>query len=239
MPQVVPCRAMSSWRRRSPSCSGCWRRLDVPQAPVGAVLQGGTFRETRPARGARRARAMAATAIAWPRPGRTASSTSRRCWCARLRRSDRAGVRRRSMADRVARAPPMTTLFKVHVRRCGSCARRVQGRHPEQTSDALYRRRSVIVRMSPTASSSSTVLKHTVTTDSATLLRWPRPSPPPAPNPRLSRSHAPFRTDMATSHAQHFRRRLVGLRASAFVHLSSGGRPRRHRAEGSGGGRPA
>jgi len=32
---------------------------------------------------------------------------------------------------------PVTTLFKVHVRRCGSCARRVQGRHPEQTSDAL------------------------------------------------------------------------------------------------------
>ena len=34
-------------------------------------------------------------------------------------------------------ARPLTTLFKVHVRRCGSCARRVQGRHPEQTSDAL------------------------------------------------------------------------------------------------------
>jgi len=32
---------------------------------------------------------------------------------------------------------PVTTLFKVHVRRCRSCARRVQGRHPEQTSDAL------------------------------------------------------------------------------------------------------
>jgi len=32
---------------------------------------------------------------------------------------------------------PVTTLFKVHVRRCGFCARRVQGRHPEQTSDAL------------------------------------------------------------------------------------------------------
>jgi transposase len=32
---------------------------------------------------------------------------------------------------------PVTTLFRVHVRRCASCARRVQGRHPEQTSDAL------------------------------------------------------------------------------------------------------
>ena len=32
---------------------------------------------------------------------------------------------------------PVTTLFKVHVRRCRSCARRVQGRHPEQISDAL------------------------------------------------------------------------------------------------------
>ncbi|MGI9032108.1 MAG: IS66 family transposase [Acidimicrobiales bacterium] len=32
---------------------------------------------------------------------------------------------------------PVTTVFKVHVRRCGSCGKRVQGRHPEQVSDAL------------------------------------------------------------------------------------------------------
>lgn len=32
---------------------------------------------------------------------------------------------------------PVTTRFKVHVRRCRDCGRRVQGRHLEQTSDAL------------------------------------------------------------------------------------------------------
>jgi len=32
---------------------------------------------------------------------------------------------------------PVTTRFRVGVGRCRSCKRRVQGRHPEQTSDAL------------------------------------------------------------------------------------------------------
>lgn len=32
---------------------------------------------------------------------------------------------------------PTVTRFRVHVGRCGDCGRRVQGRHPEQTSDAL------------------------------------------------------------------------------------------------------
>lgn len=33
--------------------------------------------------------------------------------------------------------PPATTRFKVAIGRCRSCGKRVQGRHPEQTSDAL------------------------------------------------------------------------------------------------------
>jgi transposase len=32
---------------------------------------------------------------------------------------------------------PMTTKFNVEIRRCRSCGKRVQGRHPEQVSDAL------------------------------------------------------------------------------------------------------
>lgn len=32
---------------------------------------------------------------------------------------------------------PVVTKFKVHVRRCRACGKRVQGRHAEQTSDAL------------------------------------------------------------------------------------------------------
>lgn len=34
-------------------------------------------------------------------------------------------------------ARPTVTRFRVQVGRCGDCGRRVQGRHPEQTSDAL------------------------------------------------------------------------------------------------------
>jgi len=39
--------------------------------------------------------------------------------------------------DLPALPPPATTRFKVAVGRCRSCGRRVQGRHPEQTSQAL------------------------------------------------------------------------------------------------------
>jgi transposase len=39
--------------------------------------------------------------------------------------------------DLPALPPPSTTRFKVAVGRCKNCGRRVQGRHPEQTSDAL------------------------------------------------------------------------------------------------------
>jgi transposase len=39
--------------------------------------------------------------------------------------------------DLPALPPPSTTRFKVAVGPCKNCGRRVQGRHPEQTSDAL------------------------------------------------------------------------------------------------------
>lgn len=32
---------------------------------------------------------------------------------------------------------PLTTQCSIHVGHCSSCGKRVQGRHPEQTSDAL------------------------------------------------------------------------------------------------------
>jgi len=47
--------------------------------------------------------------------------------------------------------PPVKTivrLFRVHVGRCGGCGRRVQGRHPLQTSDALG---AASVQVGPTA----------------------------------------------------------------------------------------
>ncbi|MGH9093424.1 MAG: IS66 family transposase [Acidimicrobiales bacterium] len=39
--------------------------------------------------------------------------------------------------DLPALPPPATTRFNVAIGRCRTCGRRVQGRHPEQTSDAL------------------------------------------------------------------------------------------------------
>lgn len=39
--------------------------------------------------------------------------------------------------DLPALPPPQTTRFKVGVGRCRSCGKRVQGRHPDQTSEAL------------------------------------------------------------------------------------------------------
>jgi transposase len=39
--------------------------------------------------------------------------------------------------DIAALPPPVTTRFKVGVGKCRACGKRVQGRHPEQTSDAL------------------------------------------------------------------------------------------------------
>ena len=42
-----------------------------------------------------------------------------------------------SQTDLPALPPPSTTRFKVAVGRCKNCGRRVQGRHREQTSDAL------------------------------------------------------------------------------------------------------
>jgi len=41
------------------------------------------------------------------------------------------------VTDLPALPPPSTTRFRVGVGRCRSCGRRVQGRHPEQNSDAL------------------------------------------------------------------------------------------------------
>ena len=39
--------------------------------------------------------------------------------------------------DLPALPPPASTRFRVQIGRCTSCGRRVQGRHSEQTSDAL------------------------------------------------------------------------------------------------------
>jgi transposase len=52
---------------------------------------------------------------------------------------------------------PLVTQFNVHVGHCTRCTRRVQGRHPEQTSDALGR---AAVQLGPNVLSLAAELKH-------------------------------------------------------------------------------
>jgi len=52
---------------------------------------------------------------------------------------------------------PITTQFNVHVARCRRCGTRVQGRHPEQTSDALG---AAAVQVGPRALALACEMKH-------------------------------------------------------------------------------
>lgn len=52
---------------------------------------------------------------------------------------------------------PVTTQFNVHVARCRRCGTRVQGRHPEQTSDALG---AAAVQLGPRLVSLAAEMKH-------------------------------------------------------------------------------
>jgi transposase len=52
---------------------------------------------------------------------------------------------------------PVTTRFRIPVARCHRCGRRVQGRHPEQTSDALG---AAAVQLGPNLLATAADLKH-------------------------------------------------------------------------------
>jgi transposase len=52
---------------------------------------------------------------------------------------------------------PVTTQFNVHVARCKRCGKRVKGRHPEQTSDALG---GAAVQLGPRALALAAEMKH-------------------------------------------------------------------------------
>lgn len=52
---------------------------------------------------------------------------------------------------------PVTTRFDIHVGQCQGCGKRVQGRHPEQTSDALG---SAAVQIGPNALALGCEMKH-------------------------------------------------------------------------------
>ena len=65
----------------------------------------------------------------------------------------------------------LITQFNVHVGHCALCARRIQGRHPEQTSDALGR---AAVQLGPNVLGLATELKHDLGVSYGKVARWVR-----------------------------------------------------------------
>jgi len=51
----------------------------------------------------------------------------------------------------------IVTRFRIHVGHCQACGQRLQGRHPEQTSDALG---AAAVQIGPNALGLAAELKH-------------------------------------------------------------------------------
>ncbi len=67
--------------------------------------------------------------------------------------------------------PTLVTQFNVHVGHCATCATRIQGRHPEQTSDALG---SAAVQLGPTVLGLAAELKHDLGVSYGKVARWMR-----------------------------------------------------------------
>lgn len=64
---------------------------------------------------------------------------------------------------------PVTTQFNVHGGHCAACDRRVQGHHPEQTSDALG---AAAVQLGPRALSLAAEAKHELGVPYGKISRW-------------------------------------------------------------------
>lgn len=65
--------------------------------------------------------------------------------------------------------PTIITQFNVHVGHCATCATRLQGRHPEQTSDALG---SAAVQLGPNVLGLAAELKHDFGVSYGKVARW-------------------------------------------------------------------
>jgi transposase len=109
------------------------------------------------------------------------------------------------------------TQFNVHVGHCALCARRIQGRHPEQTSDALGR---AAVQLGPNVLGLATELKHDLGVSYGKVARWVRltfgldaaPASFARADQRLAQDFAPTYADLQTQ-----------LRQSAAVHADETG----------------
>lgn len=67
--------------------------------------------------------------------------------------------------------PTIITQFNVHVGHCAACAARLQGRHPEQTSEALGR---AAVQLGPNVLGLAAELKHDLGVSYGKVARWLR-----------------------------------------------------------------
>lgn len=109
------------------------------------------------------------------------------------------------------------TQFNVHVGHCATCAMRIQGRHPEQTSEALG---SAAVQLGPNVLGLAAELKHDFGVSYGKVARWMRltfgldaaPSSFARADQRLAQDFAPTYADLQTQ-----------LRQSDAVHTDETG----------------
>lgn len=112
---------------------------------------------------------------------------------------------------------PLVTQFNVHIGHCAQCARRVQGRHAEQTSDALG---GAGVQLGPNVLALGAELKHVLGVSYGKVARFCQRSF------GLSANRSSFaRADQRL--AQHwqpsYQRLLLQLRASGVIHVDETG----------------
>ena len=112
---------------------------------------------------------------------------------------------------------PLVTQFNVHIGHCEQCARRVQGRHAEQTSDALG---GAAVQLGPNVLALGAELKHVLGVSYGKVARFCQRSFGLQVN-RSSFARADQR--LAQQWQPSYRRLLVQLRASGVIHVDETG----------------
>jgi transposase len=113
--------------------------------------------------------------------------------------------------------PTIVTQFNVHIGHCAQCHRRVQGRHPDQTSDALG---AAAVQLGPTALGLTAEMKHGLGVSYGKVARLLETSL----GLRVERSTV-ARADarLANRLTPTYQQLLLRLRASAVVHADETG----------------
>jgi transposase len=112
---------------------------------------------------------------------------------------------------------PLVTQFNVHIGQCEQCARRVQGRHAEQTSDALG---GAAVQLGPNVLALGAELKHVLGVSYGKVARFCQRSFGLSAN-RSSFARADQR--LAAQWQPSYQRLLIHLRQSSVIHVDETG----------------